>query len=418
MTSKIVLNEKWAIDQRKFNELASSDFGENFFKKSGEVDHKNCVDMVGKIAVLHIDGVLSYRSDIYKAWFGMDTYNSIGDTLDKLMDDDHVEGIVLSIDSPGGQVSGVSDLAEKIFGIRGEKPIVAHCAGSICSAAYWIGSACDKVVLSEIAEAGSIGCLAILNQDASNKTSVIRSNLSKNKALDPNTPEGRSAEEKVLDSMATVFIQNVAKYRGLDFDTVLDTFGQGAVFVGKEAVEIGMADEIDSLENVVKNMSNQNKGGNMPTEKNAAGQTVTPVASNDDVVKAAVEAERARISGVTAAFEGLALDGDCKKFIEEGKSVAEAESFCLVACKKQLEESRKASASAPAPAAAEPAAAPTASAAGADSSLTAEQRALIEKGIAASAAAANNIQAGSADAAAEADKALIDAFAAGAKSVH
>lgn len=411
----VMMKEKWAIDQRKFEELASSDFGERLFKESGEPNHKNLVDKVGDIAVVHIDGVLSYRSSFFKAWFGMDTYNSIGDTLDELVADESVKGIVLSIDSPGGQVSGVSDLAEKIFNIRGQKPINAHCAGSICSAAYWIGSACDKVILSEVAEAGSIGCLAILNQDASNKVSVIRSNLSKNKALDPNTPEGRSAEEKTLDSMATVFIQSVAKYRGISFDEVLANFGQGSVFVGKEAVEIGMADEVDSLENVIQNMSNQKQGGSMPTQKTAAEPTAAPVAENGDSVKVAVEAERARIVGVSAAFEGLALEGDCKKFIEEGKSVAEAESFCLVACKKQLEEARTASAAAPAAtAAAAPAAEPSASA---DSSLTAEQRALIEKGIAASAAAANNIQAGSVDAN-EDEKAIFAAFAAGAKSVH
>ena len=400
-----LLAGSWAIEPKKFENLCSSDWGETPLKPSGEPNHRNNVDMVGDIAVMHIDDVLTYRSTLMKMWYGMDTYNSIAESLDKLLADSSVNGIVLSIHSPGGQLDGVSDLAEKIYNARGSKSkgIVAHTAGSMCSAAYWIGSACEKVFASATAIIGSIGVMASVPNAAQDEQKYVVSNLSRNKNLDPNTPEGRAALEKTIDASAKVFVESVAKHRGTTFEDVLGNYGQGGLFVGEEAVKNGMIDGIVSLDSLIDNMSNNN-GGYMPNP-NANAQT--PVLSAEEQVKAAVAAERSRIAGINTAFEGLGLEGDCKKFIDEGKTVAEAESFALTACKKQLADAK-----------ATPAAAPAASATEQNANLTAEQQALIAAGMQANASAANGVQAGAANQAtaqAEADKAAYDAFAAGSK---
>ena len=98
----------------------------------------------------------------------------------------------------------------------------------------------------------------------------------------------------------------------------------------------------------------------MPTNHTPAQNPAAQATVDVDAVRAeAVAAERTRIAGISAAFEGLNLEGDCKKFIEEGKTVAEAETFCLGACKKQLDEvkaSAATAAAAPAAVAAAPAA--------------------------------------------------------------
>ena len=147
----------------------------------------------------------------------------------------------------------------------------------------------------------------------------------------------------------------------------------------------------------------------MPTEKTAgqssAGQSTVDV---EAVRQEAVAAERTRIAGISAAFAGLNLEGDCKKFIDDGKTVAEAESFCLGACKKQLADAKASATAAPAADSAMPAAT--------EKNLTDEQKKLIAAGMAAGASAANSIQAGTADPQADADKRVFNAFAAGAKS--
>ena len=411
-----ILSGQWAIEPKAMEALCSSDFGDPAWKESNEPNHKNNVDIQNGIAVLHIDGALTYRSNIWKAWFGVDTYNSIENAFNELVADESVNGIVLSIDSPGGEIKGVSDLADRIFAARGTKEcgIVAHSAGAMCSAAYWIASACEKVVASSVAQVGSIGVMGVLSGDEDKSVTYLRSSLSPNKSLDPNTPEGRSAVEKNLDAMAKVFVEALAKNRNSDFDSVLERYGQGKVFVGQEALGAGMVDAIDSLDSVVEKMiKHQPIGGNMPTNQTPAQTPVAQATVDVDAVRQeAIAAERTRIAGISSAFEGLNLEGDCKKFIEEGKSVADAEKFCLEACKKQLAEAKTAApvaAAAPAAPAAEPAA---------DAGLTAEQKALIAQGMAAGAAAANSVQAGASEPMADADKRAFAAFAAGAKSVR
>lgn len=412
-----ILSGQWAIEPKAMEALCSSDFGDPAWKESNEPNHKNNVDIQNGIAVLHIDGALTYRSNIWKAWFGVDTYNSIENAFNELVADESVKGIVLSIDSPGGEIKGVSDLADCIFAARGTKEcgIIAHSAGAMCSAAYWIASACEKVVASSVAQVGSIGVMGVLSGDEDKSVTYLRSSLSPNKNLDPNTPEGRSAVEKNLDAMAKVFVEALAKNRNSDFDSVLEHYGQGKVFVGQEALEAGMVDAIDSLDSVVEKMiKHQTIGGNMPTNQTPANTPVAQAIVDVDAVRQeAIAAERTRIAGISSAFEGLNLEGDCKKFIEEGKSVADAEKFCLEACKQQLAEAKTAAPVAAA-APATPAAEPAAETAG----LTAEQKALIAQGMAAGAAAANSIQAGASEPMADADKRAFDAFAAGAKSVR
>jgi ClpP class serine protease len=351
----------------------------------------------------------------------MDTYDSIANAFNEIIANDDVKGIVLSIDSPGGILSGVSDLAELIYKNRGTKEcgIVAHSAGRMCSAAYWIASACEQVIVSSVGEAGSIGVQAVVSNndaaiDGKQTTTILRSSLSPNKNLDPNTPAGRTALEKNIDAAAKVFLETIAGYRGTTFENVLENYGQGATFIGKDAVEAGLADGVDSLDSVVEKMiKHQPIGGNMPTNQTPAQTPAAQATVDVDAVRQeAIAAERTRIAGISAAFEGLNLEGDCKQFIQEGKSVAEAEAFCLGACKKQLAEAKTA---APAATATAPATTPVATAQ--NEALTAEQKALIAAGMAAQASATNSIQAGTADPQSDADKRAFDAFAAGAKSI-
>lgn len=339
---KFINANRFAIRKEAAENMATTfmDWNEGFRKESGDLNIKQVVDYrEDGIAVIHVDGALAHRNTLESYWYDQDTYESISDAFDEALNDLGVKGIVFELNSPGGVVDGVSDLAAKIASHRGEKPmgIVAHTSGEMCSAAYWIGSACEKVYASESSSLGSIGVLCVFRKTGNEAVTVVRSTLSPNKAPTPDTAQGRSQIEKELDALAKVFISTVAQNRGVDAETVMNNFGQGDVFVGVDAVNAGLADAVMTLDEVFEHMNNQN-GGSMPNPNAKNGAEQVDV---EALRKSAIEAERARIMGITSAFAGLGLDAEAKTFIDEGKSVADAKDFAFDKMRGALADAQK-----------------------------------------------------------------------------
>lgn len=392
---KLALASRWAIRQEEAIDLASSDFGEAFFKEDGEVDHKNLVTMrEDGIAVLHVDGSLSYRSNFWTAAFGMDTYNSIEAAFDECMNDASVTGILLDINSPGGEVSGCSDLANKIFESRGKKPfgIAARTGGLMCSAAYWLGSSAEAIFTADNGTLGSIGVLCAYNKSGKN-LNVVVSDLSPNKAATPDSEEGLALVKKELNDLAEVFISAVAKNRGTTFEDVLSNYGKGGVFIGQKAVDAGLADGVASLDEVCEMMKSKkilkttNQGATMAAEEIkeevVAEEVQTP--SAEEIAKNAVAEYKKSIADVKALFGECGLAEDATAFVDSGKTLADAKEFAFNAMKESITKKDEEIASLKAELAAKPAA---------DANLSEEQKKAIAKGIEAEASQANNVQGG------------------------
>jgi ClpP class serine protease len=118
-----------------------------------------------------------------------------------------ITSIILDIDSPGGEVNGVSELASMIFEARGTKPIIAYASGDAASGAYWIASAADEIVVSETSALGSNWCgwyLRGKSAKESAETVEIVSSQSPHKRLDPMSDDGRAKLQTRIDSMADV----------------------------------------------------------------------------------------------------------------------------------------------------------------------------------------------------------------------
>ena len=157
MTMNSLFNLRLAMRQEDAEVLASNSLKwteneEGRFtakKESGELNLVNNVERRDDgLAIIKIDGPLCYRGDELAYWMGKDSYDSIGAAFDECLADESVKGIVLDFNSPGGEISGCSDLAQKIFkGRNYHKPfgIVAFTGGTMCSAAYWLASACERV---------------------------------------------------------------------------------------------------------------------------------------------------------------------------------------------------------------------------------------------------------------------------------
>jgi ClpP class serine protease len=173
------------------------------------------------------------------------------------IDNPAVRAIVLDVDSPGGAAAGINELANVIFESRGKKPIVARVGGTGASAAYWLGAAADRLYVDATGLVGSIGVVAtFLDSSKRDEASGVRqveivSSQSPDKRLDVVTEDGRAKVQATVDSLAQVFIDRVATFRGVTSRHVIENFGRGGLVVGAAAVAAGMADALGSLESVI-----------------------------------------------------------------------------------------------------------------------------------------------------------------------
>lgn len=229
------------------------------------------------VAIVPIRGPLSRYG---MSWFSRTTYEGLARDFNAAVNDPSIKAIVLNVDSPGGEVNGTAELADMIFAARGSKPIVAYVGGYGASAAYWLSSAADKIVMDATAMAGSIGVLTTYvdwskwDEKAGLKEYTIVSSQSPYKADTPATDGGRKRIQAMVDDLAGVFVSRVAQYRGVDDGTVLKNYGKGDVLVGQAAVDAGLADEIGSLEGVIASLSGAGNGREYLPGMPAAGGRV------------------------------------------------------------------------------------------------------------------------------------------------
>jgi signal peptide peptidase SppA len=253
------LNDRpWAMPRANLNALVATcsqlDFDAVAARAGQPLEDARAVTNYHGTAVLNIRGPLfRYRS----IWTWLLGGTSVEDTalgLHAAIDDPTVQRVVLAINSPGGQIDGINELANMIRAANQTKPVTAYVDGLAASGAYWLASAAGKIVADETAQLGSIGVLATVIDDraAEEKSGVKRyeivSSQSPLKRTDPGTDEGRAQLQQMVDAMAQVFIQKVAKFRGTSAAKVERDFGQGAVMPAAAAVSVGMADTLGSLE--------------------------------------------------------------------------------------------------------------------------------------------------------------------------
>jgi len=172
------------------------------------------------------------------------------------LNDSGVGKIILYIDSPGGTVDGTFDLANFIFNNRGQKPIIAYTDGMMLSAAYAIGAAADAVFISgDTTMVGSIGIVAAhedyskLEEKIGIKTTEIYSGRYKRiiSQYAPLSEEGKKTIQDEVDYLYSIFINDVAKFRGTTSKDVLSRMSTDAkrIFIGHQAITAGLVDGLE-----------------------------------------------------------------------------------------------------------------------------------------------------------------------------
>jgi len=274
------------------------------------------------IAIIPVTGPIFPRANLFTMMSGATSLDMLAQDFTAAVENPQVEEIILNIDSPGGAVTGVVEMSNMIFQARGKKPITAYVYGAGASAAYWIASAADRVVVSPTAQAGSVGVMAawkdstVKDEKAGVRSIEIVSSVSPKKNLNPATEAGRMELQAVVDALAGVMVSDIARNRGVDDLKVLSDFGQGSIFIGAQAVVQGLADSVGNLEQLVTN-NQPHKGGNMDLKefqakfpdvfqgavekgRQEAAQASTEAAdkAQQEAVTAAVTAERERLQAI------------------------------------------------------------------------------------------------------------------------
>ena len=206
------------------------------------------------IAIIPIHGTLVRRAIGLDAASGLTSYTRIAADLDAALAASEVAGILLDIDSPGGEAGGVFELAARIREATARKPVWAHAGDSAFSAGYAIACAAQRVTLSTTGGVGSIGVIALhIDQsvrDAQNGLSVtaLYAGAHKNDATPhaPLTPQATDALQTEIDRLYALFVAHVAAMRGLDANAVRAT--EAALFFGEDALAAGLADGVASFD--------------------------------------------------------------------------------------------------------------------------------------------------------------------------
>ena len=267
--SDAVTSTPWAIlpekadeicaffDQRLEGDLLSeSEIKAAIGPADGEDDDPTTIDGV---RVLSVRGTITPKATFLSRFSGGASCEIISAQLQKALKDDKVRAIIMRMDSPGGSVHGVAELAAEIYAGRQIKPIYGWVDnGLCCSAMYWIGSACTKLYASEGSESGSIGVIAIHREftkaakSMGVKYHVLRSvqNKAIGQAVEVLDEAKRGVLMERIQSWHTAFIGAVALHRNIAAAAVDERFGHGKTYRADQAVDLGLIDGIKTFSQV------------------------------------------------------------------------------------------------------------------------------------------------------------------------
>jgi signal peptide peptidase SppA len=219
------------------------------------------VQMVGRVAVVPVMGVLAQRMNLMSAMSGGTSTESLGATIDNLVADRGVRSILLNIDSPGGSVFGIPELADKMLRAREDKKIVAVANATAASAAYWLASQASELVVTPSGRVGSIGVIAAHTDEskaeemAGVKTTYITAGEFKGEGYKPLTDESQAALQREVNAYYGMFTAAVAKGRGVTAHRVEQDYGKGRTVLARDALAAGMVDRVATLEATLRRMA-------------------------------------------------------------------------------------------------------------------------------------------------------------------
>nr|WP_244391091.1 S49 family peptidase [Burkholderia pseudomallei] len=172
--------------------------------------------------------------------------------------DDAIGGIVIDVDSPGGSVYGVMELADEIYRSRARKPIFAIANGLAASGAYWIASAASELYVTPGARSAASACMIHVDlskglQKAGIETTLIAVGKFKSEGnpFQPRGADARAAMQKRVDTYYRAFVANVAKHRNVPESAARNGMGHGRLLDAERANRQKMVDGVAAFDEAI-----------------------------------------------------------------------------------------------------------------------------------------------------------------------
>ena len=254
----------------------------------------------GSVGIIPIYGVISQRMNLFSEFSGGSSIEILSSNFRAALVDPDVKTIVFDIDSPGGDVCGVPEFAAEIFAARGQKKMIAVSNAQAGSAAYFLASQADEIVVTPSGAVGSIGVYCVHEDDsgwlAQNgvKMTIVKAGKFKaeGNSYEPLSKDTVEAWQKDIDSLYGMFIESVARGRGVDTSAITGGFGQGRMVLASEAVALGMADRVATLDQVLAELG----ASDSHTQMNSYGLLTNETEGNTDDESDDNFAERAQVA--------------------------------------------------------------------------------------------------------------------------
>ena len=206
------------------------------------------------VAVIYADGEI-----VDGTMPGAVAGDSFASLISDVRKDDSIAAVVLRVNSPGGSVLASEKIKTELDRLREVKPLVASYGATAASGGYWISANCDRIFTGASTLTGSIGVFGMvpdLSKAASDLAHVNVVSVNSNAHGDmyslmrPFDDSEYDYMTREIEAVYDKFTALVAEARGMSVEQV-DSIAQGRVWTGADAVRLGLADEIGTLEDAI-----------------------------------------------------------------------------------------------------------------------------------------------------------------------
>ncbi len=259
-------NEVWAILPEVLQAALINFTAESIIEPYGDLEREAALKPIPKISgIMRIPvlGSITHRDSIWSWFFGGGiSVERLIKTFREAGNDEDVKTVLLDIHSPGGTVSGLPELAAEARALRSKKQVIALANSLTASAAYWLASQADEIIATPEALTGSIGVFT-MHDDYSKmmerigiSTTYISAGKYKTEANpdEPLSDEARDHLQEIVNDAYGLFVDDVARGRGVTPATVRSDYGQGRVLTANDAKAAGMIDRVATSDETMRRL--------------------------------------------------------------------------------------------------------------------------------------------------------------------
>lgn len=289
----------------------------------------------GPVAVVPLHGPLTKNGLSFLGLKLCEGMRGVAACLRRAAEDPRAEAILLDVDSPGGTVDGVEELAQAVAEAGRAKPVYAFADGLCASAAYWIACHAHELAAPATAMVGSIGVIMMHREvsGALEKAGVTYNLITAGhykaagNPVEPLSQEMRAYLQSGVDDSYELFLEAVERGRGVSREKAL-AMADGKIFIAGEALKAGLIDRVcswsDFLQHIKQGVAMKNEilpdtaAPAAPAAALADTGEAALTAAREDGRKTGSEEERARMVALTAAALGEEAAATLKELADSG----------------------------------------------------------------------------------------------------